>query len=55
MKIAWMITLVVLVGLLSGVGQASIGAAPPIDSGTLVLLGTGMIGVALWARRKFRR
>jgi hypothetical protein len=55
MKIALMFTLVVLVGLLSGVGQASIGGTPPISSGTLVLLGTGVVGFAVWGRRKFRR
>ncbi|MBE0605337.1 MAG: hypothetical protein IH610_03515 [Deltaproteobacteria bacterium] len=55
MKIALMFTLVVLVGLLSGVGQASIGGTPPINSGTLVLLGTGVVGFAVWGRRKFRK
>ena len=55
MKIALIVLLVMLVGLVGGVGQASIGSASPPDAGTLVLLGTGMVGVALWGRRKFKR
>jgi hypothetical protein len=55
MKIALIVMLVILVGLLSGVGQASIGSASPPDPGTLVLLGSGMVGIAVWARRKLKR
>jgi hypothetical protein len=55
MKIALIVMLVILVGLLSGVGQASIGSALPPEPGMLVLLGAGMVGIAVWGRRKFKR
>ncbi len=54
-KSLFVILLVLFVGLFGGVGIASIGSAPPASSGTLVLLGSGLIGFALWGRRRFRR
>jgi len=54
-KIALIVTLVILGGLLSGVGQASIGGTLPAEPGVLVLLGAGMVGIAVWGRRKFKR
>ena len=55
MKAALIVMLAILAGLFSGVGQASIGSASPPYPGTLVLLGSGMVGVAVWARRKMRK
>lgn len=55
MKIALIVMLVILGGLMSGVGQASIGGALPAEPGVLVLLGVGMVGIAVWGRRKFKR
>ena len=55
MKVSLIVILVVLVGLLGGVGQASIGSALPPEPGMLVLIGAGMVGIAVWGRRKFKR
>jgi hypothetical protein len=55
MKSFIIILLIIFLSLLSGVGIASLGYIPPASSGTLVLFGSGLVGVALWGRRKFRR
>jgi hypothetical protein len=55
MKIGLIALLVVLAGVFSGVGLAAFGKAPPESSGALVLLGSGVVGLALWGRSKFRR
>jgi hypothetical protein len=55
MKTLLIILILSLLGLFSGVGIASFGSAPPASSGVLVLFGSGLIGLALWGRRKFRR
>jgi hypothetical protein len=55
MKPFIIIMLVAFVGLFSGVGIASFGNTPPVASGPLLLLGSGLVGFALWGRKKFRR
>lgn len=55
MKTGIIILLVAFIGMFSGVGLAAFGNAPPASSGALVLLGSGVVGLALWGRRKFRR
>jgi len=47
--------IVIFVGLFSGVGIASFGAPLQASSETLVLFGSGLVGLALWGRKKFRR
>ena len=55
MKTFFVAVLLVFIGLFSGVGIAAYGGAPVVSSGTLVLFGSGIVGLALWGRRKFRR
>jgi hypothetical protein len=55
MKGAFILLFAVFIGLFGGVGIASYGSAPVASSGTLVLFGSGLVGLALWGRRKFRR
>jgi hypothetical protein len=55
MKTFLIFLIVIFVGLFSGVGIASFGGPLPASSGTLVLFGSGLVGLALWGRRKFRR
>ncbi|MEW6721345.1 MAG: hypothetical protein AB1346_12920 [Thermodesulfobacteriota bacterium] len=55
MKSPLIIMLVALVALLSDVGQASIGGVQPPDAGTLILFGTGVVGFAIWGRRRLKR
>jgi hypothetical protein len=55
MRTLFIFLLVSFVLLLSGVGIASFGSIPAASSETLVLFGSGLVGLALWGRRKFRR
>ena len=56
MKMIVIMMLVLFVGFFSGVGQASIGGTSFLpDSSGLIFLGSGMIGAALWIRRKMTR
>ena len=55
MKLGLIVMLAILFGIFSGVGQASIGSGTPPDPGTLVLIGSAVVGVSVWARRKLKR
>jgi hypothetical protein len=55
MKILFVFLVVSFVWLFSGIGIASFGSIPAASSKTLVLIGSGLVGLALWGRRKLRR
>jgi hypothetical protein len=55
MKLIAIVSLLGCLGLFSSVGLASFGNAAPPPSGTLVLFGLGLVALALWGRRLFRK
>jgi len=55
MRMTIVVMLAVIIGFFGGVGQASIGSVYSPDSGALVLVGSAVVGVTMWARRKVKR
>gem|GEM_PF-4930960 len=55
MKIIIVITLAIIISLLGGVGQAAISSVCPQDSGTLLFVGSSVVGAMVWVRGKIKK
>jgi len=54
MRMAIVVIIAVVIVFFGDVGQAAIGGVYSPDSGALVLVGSTVVAVTMWARRKIR-